>query len=141
MKAITWIIVGVAIIGLGYYAYQKTKKGKNILDKVTKAIKKDTNFSTETCEILKKDDVVAYFKSLSLIKGRHIPFVARANKFSQSPLTIDVPIDVPYGEYNVLLGVYDESSHKLSTLKAIVAQKWDSEFATMIGKEDLIVLS
>ena len=138
MKAITWIIVGVAIIGLGYYAYKKSKKSeKNITDKIAKTKLKQEIITTETCEVVKQNDVVSYFKSLPLIKGRHIPFVARANGF----IKYFPNISIPNGEYNVVLGVYDESSDKLSTLKAIVSQKWDSEFATMIGKEDLIVLS
>lgn len=133
MKAITWIIIGVAIAGIGYYAYKKSKKSENtLIDKIAKIIKKE-QITTETCEVIKQKDVTSFFKSLPLIKGRHIPFVARASKFTQF-------LDIPNGEYNVMLGVYDELSDELSSVKIIVAKTWDTEFATMIGKEELIVL-
>jgi hypothetical protein len=136
MKVITWIIIGIAITGLGYYAYKRKQgSGKSLIDALTEVVKKQApTFTTESCEVLKKDEVVAYFKSLQLTKGSDIPFVARTNKFS----TI---CNIPDGEYNVALGVYNESLDEISSLKIIVAQKWDPVFATMIGKEDVIVLN
>lgn len=100
------------------------------------ALKKQIISSAEDIYELNFADVTAWFKIFPLIKGTHIPFVAKASKFAES-LKID-KLEVKENSY--IMGVYDDNKNEIEHIKLIHAQKVDAKFATMIGNEPIVVL-
>ena len=134
MNALGWIITGAVGITAAALIIKKTSTSKANL--IRDALKKQIISSAEDIDELKFADVTAWFKTLPLIKGKHIPFVAKASKFAEL-LKID-KLEVKENSY--IMGVYDDNKGEIEHIKLVHAQQVDAKFATMMGNEPIVVL-
>lgn len=134
MNAVGWIVTGA--VGIGVAALLLKKIATNKTTMISEALKKQILSSAEEVEELRMADLTAWFKTLSLIKGTHIPFVAKASIFAES-LKIENLTDK---ENSYVFGVYNEKKDEIEHLKLIHAQKVDAGFSKVMGNEPIVVL-
>lgn len=125
MNCTLLIIGGIALVGVAYYSYQRRKSKKNLPKKelIDELV---SNFDAENVIKLSLSDVVNYFKSLSLKKGKDIPFIAVASKD-------EVKL--------YLLASYNEETDEVENYKLIAPESIDDKLINVIGNEALVVLS
>lgn len=95
----------------------------NIVRKVIRGILK---FATE---------VVNWFKSLSLDKDKHTPFIADAEQFK------DMLKTAPKKDVGIFEGVYDEEADEIVANRYLEADEVDQKTKEVLGNEPLVVLS
>lgn len=135
MNTLGWIAIGAVIIGGAVYLVSRNKTvSKSIKDKIDESLKKKILSSSEDVDELRMADVVAFFKSKNLVKGRDIPFVATVAGFSKV-------VSLPNKENGYILGVYNEAKDDLTEIKLVYAKSVDEKFKSTIGNEQLIVLT
>lgn len=81
-------------------------------------------------------NIASYFRTLELIKGEDIPFVSstnKDNKFWSSRKGIKIP-KTPADKKSIIVGVYNEQTEKVSHLKMIIADDFDSEIENALSK-------
>lgn len=123
MKTIVGVAIGLGIIAVGAFVYAVCKRKEPLLE--------------ETVEgDLKLEDVVAYFKTLSMVKGKQIPFLALPG---EEKLKV---INIKSNKSKVLiLGVYNNDKDSLNPMKIVYADGFDEELTEVLGNETLVVLS
>lgn len=124
MKTIVGVAIGLGIIAVGTIVYSLSKKKGSLL--------KETVDGS-----LKFDDVVAYFKTLNMVKGKQIPFLALPHA-KQLKDTIQLRTNKPKA---LILGVYDEGKDELNPMKIVYADGFDEKLVEVLGNEKLVVLS
>lgn len=82
-----------------------------------------------------KNQIVGWFKSLNLIKGRHIPFIS--NRIDFKTLLANAPTVQAF----VFAGVFDEQTNEITNLQYIAANQYDKMTAELLNKEELVVLT
>lgn len=80
-------------------------------------------------------DVVGWFRSLGLIKGKDIPFVADPAKIK------DMLNNAPVKNVGLFEGVYDEQSDTITRHRLIEADSLDEQTRQILSNEPLVVLS
>ncbi len=123
MKTIVGVAIGLGIIAVGAFVYAVCKRKEPLLE--------------ETVEgDLKLEDVVAYFKTLSMVKGKQIPFLALPG---EEKLKV---MNIKSNKSKVLiLGVYNNDKDSLNPMKIVYADGFDEELTEVLGNETLVVLS
>lgn len=123
MKTIVGVAIGLGIIAVGAFVYAACKRKEPLLE--------------ETVEgDLKLEDVVAYFKTLSMVKGKQIPFLALPG---EEKLKV---MNIKSNKSKVLiLGVYNNDKDSLNPMKIVYADGFDEELTEVLGNETLVVLS
>lgn len=81
------------------------------------------------------NQVVGWFRSLPLIKGRHIPFISNRQEFK------DMLQNAPVVDVGLFEGVYDEQTDEITELRYIGAEEYDEKTESILGDEDLVVLN
>lgn len=119
------IIGGIAVVGIACYCYYRRKHRLNrkvdeILSDLTGKV------CPEKIETLAMSDVVDYFKSLKLTKGKDIPFIA---KFTKN------------GAVSYLLATFDEETNEACNYKYVTPNSIDEELKKCIGNEKMVVLN
>ena len=134
MNTLGWIATAVVIGGAAYLVLRNKNVSKSFKDKIEESLRKKIISTSENVDELRMADVVSFFKSKSLVKGRDIPFVATAAGFSKV-------VSLPNKENGYILGIYNEANDDLTEIKLIYAKTVDEKFKSVIGNEQLIVLS
>lgn len=123
-------IFTIATVGIAVAIYVYLKKRSSSL-----VIKEEVVDAT-----LSMNDVVGFFKSKSLIKGKNIPFVANGDcqEFREM-------FHAPYpkakdGYKAIFLGVYNKENDTISDHVLIHAKDIDKDIAEMFGANSLVVL-
>lgn len=126
MKTIVGVAIGLGIIAVGAFVYAVCKRKEPLLE--------------ETVEgDLKLEDVVAYFKTLSMVKGKQIPFLALPGEEKLKVINIK---SIKSNKSKVLiLGVYNNDKDSLNPMKIVYADGFDEELTEVLGNETLVVLS
>lgn len=135
MNTLGWIITGTIGIGAAALLLKKIASS-NKTTTISDALKKQIILSAEEIEVLRMADVTAWFQTLSMKKGTHIPFVAIASKFAES-LKID---NLETKENSYILGVYNDNKNEIEHIKLIHAQTVDTNFSSIMGNQPIIVL-
>lgn len=128
MEKYLGIFAAVAIGTIAIYAYLKRKTYKIKLNEET--------IGTE----LKKEDVVAFFRSLSPNQVSDIPFIANGD-CEEFRKMLHVPF--PKGKENyqtIFIGVFNNKSNSIINNKLIHAKDIDDELKQLLGVEKLVVL-
>lgn len=134
MNALGWIVTTVVVGGVVFFVLKNKSNSKSQKDKIDESLRKKIILTSENVEELRMADVVSFFKSKSLVKGRDIPFVATATGFSEV-------VSLPNKENGYILGIYNEANNDLTEIKLIYAKTVDEKFKSVIGNEQLIVLT
>lgn len=122
-----FFICGVALFALTYY-YSKNKSRAERPNKATipRPIELGDDINPEPVETLSMNDVVSYFKMLNLTKETHTPFIMRT----------DFKGDTIY-----ILAVQNDSSGKIENMKVLLPKNVDNDILSMLGEDNLVVLS
>lgn len=99
------------------------EKVKGIIEKIITTI---INF---------KNQVVDWFKNLQLKKGRDIPFISNKQEFRE------LLQNAPVVDVGLFEGVYDEKTDEITKLRYIGAEEYDEKTESVLGDEDLVVLT
>ncbi len=134
MNTLGWIATAVVIGGAAYLVLRNKNVSKSFKDKIEESLRKKIISTSENVDELRMADVVSFFKSKSLVKGRDIPFVATAAGFSKV-------VSLPNKENGYILGIYNEANDDLTEIKLIYAKTVDEKFKSVIGNEQLVVLT
>lgn len=134
MSTLGWIATAVVIGGAAYLVLRNKNVSKSFKDKIEESLRKKIISTSENVDELRMADVVSFFKSKSLVKGRDIPFVATAAGFSKV-------VSLPNKENGYILGIYNEVNDDLTEIKLIYAKTVDEKFKSVIGNEQLVVLT
>lgn len=134
MSTLGWIATAVVIGGAAYLVLRNKNVSKSFKDKIEESLRKKIISTSENVDELRMADVVSFFKSKSLVKGRDIPFVATAAGFSKV-------VSLPNKENGYILGIYNEANDDLTEIKLIYAKTVDEKFKSVIGNEQLVVLT
>ena len=134
MSTLGWIATAVVIGGAAYLVLRNKNVSKSFNDKIEESLRKKIISTSENVDELRMADVVSFFKSKSLVKGRDTPFVATAVGFSKV-------VSLPNKENGYILGIYNEANDDLTEIKLIYAKTVDEKFKSVIGNEQLVVLT
>ena len=122
---------------------QKKKEGKKTYKPSSKIFQQED--IVVKADIVVFTDVVAYFKNLSLTKGRDIPFIAKANsKELQEVVSVIVSVIKKTEDFNdttLLLGTLNEETNEFENVKIIIAKSFDDKTKEVLGNEPLVVLN
>lgn len=144
MSALFGAIAAGLCVGVAYYVYKKGAASKN--DECASMTKKVIDGT------LPFNDIVSWFKSLSLDKNKDIPFICLADKFPKvvndkfnldiegMQSTTDTPSD-GNKKVRLVLGVFDEEKGKVSNIILLEAGQLDERTLQVLGDESLVVLS
>lgn len=80
-------------------------------------------------------DVVGYFKNLSLVQGKDIPFIAKGEQFKE------MIKNAPNKNVGIFQGVYNEDADEITDAQYIGADQIDQETRGVLGNEQLVTLS
>jgi len=128
-------ITGAAALLVGAAAYI-IKNRNTLFNKVKRKI--TANYEVETIEgELTMQDVVSYFKKLSLVQERDVPFIAKANKLGNDVLKITTTIT----GNSIFIGVYNLETDEITYSKLINTMSIDSKLKNLFGNEPLVVLT
>lgn len=78
--------------------------------------------------------VVDWFRSLTLDREKHTPFIADAEKFKEMLKT------APVKEVGIFEGVYDEEADEIVANRYLEADELDQKTKEVLGNEPLVVL-
>ncbi len=134
MNTLGWIATAVAIGGAAYLILRKKTVSKSFKDKIGESLRKKIISTSENVDELRMADVVSFFKSKNLVKDRDIPFVATVAGFSKF-------VSLPDQENGYILGIYNEANDELTEIQLIYAKTVDEKFKSVIGNEQLVVLT
>lgn len=134
MNTLGWIATAVAIGGAAYLILRKKTVSKSFKDKIGESLRKKTISTSENVDELRMADVVSFFKSKNLVKDRDIPFVVTVAGFSKF-------VSLPDQENGYILGIYNEANDELTGIQLIYAKTVDEKFKSVIGNEQLVVLT
>lgn len=122
MKTILGVVLGIGAIAIAAVAVSKSKKRVPV--------------ESETINgNLKLNDVVGYFKTLQLVKGKDVPFIARTNRFKDVIKTNSIK------PQSLVLGVYNNQTEEFNPVKVIFCDGFDEKLLEVLGNEDLVVLN
>lgn len=128
-------ISGATALLVGAAAYI-IKNRNTLFSKVRRKI--TANYEVETIEgELTMQDVVSYFKKISLVQERDVPFIAKANKLGNDVLNITTTIT----ENSIFIGVYNLETDEITYSKLINTMSIDSKLKNLFGNEPLVVLT
>ena len=111
------VVLAIAVVAVIKRRRQKTPTLEELIDILS------TDCAPEIVEILKMEDVVTYFKSFPLVKGKDIPFIAQK------------------GQDVFLLGTYNEKMEQIEHAKFIKTEVLDEQLKSILGTEKMVVLS
>lgn len=131
MKTLTFIIAAAAIGGVAYYLGKKNNT-KRFWTSNVKTIDGTLDF----------EDVVGYFKSKELDKGRDVPFIAKDGAFKQFLKKTHKRFpEGKDGYITIVIGVYDESTDTIKHAQILYVKQLDDKTKEVFGNEELVVLS
>ena len=79
--------------------------------------------------------VVGWFKSLNLLPGQDVPFVANKEQFKAALKS------APVKDVGIFKGVYNEVTDEITHAEYIEADSLDKQTREVLGNEELVVLS
>lgn len=87
-------------------------------------------------------DIKKWFKSLSLISGRHTPFISRAKEFKEILKNAPVKnVGIFENENTIIEGVYDNVDDEIINIRAIQSEEgFDNATEKILGDEKLVIL-
>ena len=121
------VVLAIAVVAVIKRRKQKTPNSEEVtseelsLEELIDSLSTDS--APEKVEILKMEDVVTYFKSFPLKKGKDIPFIARK------------------GHDVFLLGTYNENVDQIEHTKFIKTEVLDEKLKSILAKDKFVVLS
>ena len=80
-------------------------------------------------------DIVAWFKSLSLDKNKDIPFIAKADLFKDM-LNYETKKNAA-----LFVGVFNEEKNEIIHAQIIEADSFDDQTLEVLGKESIVILN
>lgn len=119
-----WVFLIVAILFVARYLYKHSRKDQNsVLRHLIENLDPNT---VEIIESLSKQDIVNYFKSMTLRKGQHLPFISRIEK---------------NGKDIFMLAVWDEVNDEITNCKLLEPRTVNADVLSLLGNEKLVVLN
>jgi len=121
------VVLAIAVVAVIKRRKQRTPNSEEVtseefsLEKIIDSLSTDS--TPEKVEILKKEDVVTYFKSFPLKKGKDLPFIARK------------------GHDVFLLGTFNEELNEIENFKLIKTEVLDDQLKSILGTEKFVVLT
>lgn len=124
MKTIVGIAIGLGVIAVGTLLYAMNKKKDPVLE--------------ETVEgDLKLEDLVAYFKTLSMVKGKQIPFLALPDAAQIKSIWKGKARKAK----TLIVGIYNKDNDTPNPTKIVYADGFDEELVKLFGNEKIVVLN
>lgn len=135
-------VLAFLIFSYFYYVNNANKLSSRRIGKKLKFLDVDKDVTVETIDNLSLNDVITYFKSLSLKKGRDIPFIVNANNEEVRTFFsfIDPESNFDKGIY-LLVATYNEESETIENYKFFSVESIDDGLKEAIGDEPLVVLN
>jgi len=131
MKTLAFIIGAAAIGGAAYYIWKKNNTERFWTNNV-KTIDGTLDFG----------DVVGYFKSKKLDKGRDVPFISKDGDFNQFLKKTHKRFpEGKEGYITLVLGVYDESTAAIKYAQILYVKQLDDKTKDVFGNDELVILS
>ena len=118
---------------------QKIQEGKKTYKPSSKIFQQED--IVVKADIVVFTDVVAYFKNLSLTKGRDIPFIAKANSKELQEVVSVIKKTEDFNDTTLLLGTLNEETNEFENVKIIIAKSFDDKTKEVLGNEPLVVLN
>jgi len=121
------VVLAIAVVAVIKRRKQKTPNSEEVtseelsLEELIDSLSTDS--APEKVEILKMEDVVTYFKSFPLKKGKDLPFIARK------------------GHDVFLLGTFNEELNEIENFKLIKTEVLDDQLKSILGTEKFVVLT
>ena len=127
------------LIGLGIAAVAAAiaiiMKPKDIISKIRKKLK-HKEISVKTIEgKVNFQDIVAWFKSLSLDKNKDVPFIAKATELKDM-LNYETKKNAA-----LFVGVFNEEKNEIIHAQIIEADSFDDKILEVLGNEAIVVLN
>lgn len=127
------------LIGLGIAAVAAViaiiMKPKDIISKIRKKLK-HKEISVKTIEgKVNFQDIVAWFKSLSLDKNKDVPFIAKATELKDM-LNYETKKNAA-----LFVGVFNEEKNEIIHAQIIEADSFDDQTLEVLGNEAIVVLN
>ena len=121
------VVLAIAVVAVIKRRKQRTPNSEEVtseelsLEELIDSLSTDS--APEKVEILKMEDVVTYFKSFPLKKGKDLPFIARK------------------GHDVFLLGTFNEELNEIENFKLIKTEVLDDQLKSILGTEKFVVLT
>lgn len=80
-------------------------------------------------------EIVNYFKTLELVKGRDIPFIANTEQLK------DMIKNAPVKNVGIFEATYNEQSDEIENARYLAADEIDEDTKNVLGEEKLVVLN
>lgn len=128
------------LIGLGIAAVAAAiaiiMNPKDIISKIRKKLKHKEIYPVKTIEgKVNFQDIVAWFKSLSLDKNKDVPFIAKATELKDM-LNYETKKNAA-----LFVGVFDEEKNEIIHAQIIEADSFDEQTRETLGNEPIVVLN
>lgn len=133
---VTIIIVVIVALGaaITFFLLRRKKQNSKIECKLSHS-PFPQNIIEEKVDTIIYTDIVAYFKSLPLIKGQDTPFMA-TYKFYEHIIT---PITDP--KTTLLIGTFNEKTNNLENVKIIMARSFDNRTKEILSKDSILAIN
>ncbi|MBO7276991.1 MAG: hypothetical protein J6U84_03415 [Bacteroidales bacterium] len=128
------------LIGLGIAAVAAAiaiiMNPKDIISKIRKKLKHKEIYPVKTIEgKVNFQDIVAWFKSLSLDKNKDVPFIAKATELKDM-LNYETKKNAA-----LFVGVFNEEKNEIIHAQIIEADSFDDKILEVLGNEAIVVLN
>ena len=110
---------------------------KYLISKIGKKLKLSKEiYSIKTIEgKVNFQDIVAWFKSLSLDKNKDVPFIAKATELKDM-LNYETKKNAA-----LFVGVFNEEKNEIIHAQIIEADSFDDQTLEVLGKESIVILN
>ena len=131
------LLIGLGIAAIAAIAICVKLCPKDLISKIRKKLKRGKEiYSIKTIEgKVNFQDIVAWFKSLSLDKNKDVPFIAKATELKDM-LNYETKKNAA-----LFVGVFDEEKNEIIHAQIIEADSFDEQTRETLGNEPIVVLN
>ena len=131
------LLIGLGIAAIAAIAICVKLCPKDLISKIRKKLKRGKEiYSIKTIEgKVNFQDIVAWFKSLSLDKNKDVPFIAKATELKDM-LNYETKKNAA-----LFVGVFNEEKNEIIHAQIIEADSFDDQTLEVLGKESIVVLN
>lgn len=131
------LLIGLGIAAIAAIAICVKLCPKDLISIIRKKLKRGKEiYSIKTIEgKVNFQDIVAWFKSLSLDKNKDVPFIAKATELKDM-LNYETKKNAA-----LFVGVFNEEKNEIIHAQIIEADSFDDQTLEVLGKESIVVLN
>ena len=131
------LLIGLGIVAVAAIAICVKLCPKDLISKIRKKLKRGKEiYSIKTIEgKVNFQDIVAWFKSLSLDKNKDVPFIAKATELKDM-LNYETKKNAA-----LFVGVFNEEKNEIIHAQIIEADSFDDKILEVLGNEPIVVLT